>query len=151
MEGIELAEDSTRDEGTGAEDAVLLYVGGPLEVVMLDYGPPDNVIEIGAGERAYQWRRVNTEAVTGTTSGEVRQTRHGERYEVSESPGYVKETECFYTFYARAAGTRWIVTNFRKPKLECERTIVANARLSKGETLAESVVQIAGRIPSDAP
>ncbi|KQV23645.1 hypothetical protein ASC97_26960 [Rhizobium sp. Root1203] len=35
-------------------------------------------------------------------------------------PGYVKETECFYTFYARAAGTRWIVTNFRKPKLECE-------------------------------
>jgi hypothetical protein len=96
------------------------YVGGPLEVVMLDYGPPDNVIEIGAGERAYQWRRVNTEAVTGTTSGEVRQTRHGERYEVSESPGYVKETECFYTFYARAAGTRWIVTNFRKPKLECE-------------------------------
>lgn len=31
MEGIDLAEDSTRDEGTGAEDAVLLYVGGPLD------------------------------------------------------------------------------------------------------------------------
>ena len=31
MEGIELAEDSARDEGTGAEDAVLLYVGGPLD------------------------------------------------------------------------------------------------------------------------
>jgi hypothetical protein len=96
------------------------YVGGPLEVVMLDYGPPDNVIEIGPGERAYQWRRVNTEAVSATTSGEVRQTRHGERYEISDSPGYVRETECFYTFYARASGARWIITNFRKPQLECE-------------------------------
>lgn len=96
------------------------YVGGPLEAVILDYGPPDNVVEIGVGQRAYQWRRINTEAVTGTTSGEIRQTRHGERYELSESPGYVKETECFYTFFARASGTRWFVTSFRRPQLECE-------------------------------
>ena len=31
MEGIDLAEDSTHDEGTSGEDAVLLYVGGPLD------------------------------------------------------------------------------------------------------------------------
>ena len=96
------------------------YVGGPLEAVILDYGPPDNVVEIGVGQRAYQWRRVNTEAVTGTTSGEIRQTRHGERYELSQSPGYIKKTECFYTFFARPSGTQWFVTNFRRPQLECE-------------------------------
>lgn len=30
-EGIELSDDGARDEGTGAEDAVLLFVGGPLD------------------------------------------------------------------------------------------------------------------------
>ncbi len=96
------------------------YVGGPVDAVILDYGPPDNVIEIGVGQRAFQWRRINTETVTGTTTGEVRETRHGERYEISQSPGYFKETECFYTFFAQASGTRWFVTSFRRPQLECE-------------------------------
>lgn len=96
------------------------YVGGPVDAVILDYGPPDNVIELGVDQRAFQWRRINTEAVTGTTNGEIRQTRHGERYEISQSPGYVKETECFYTFFVRSSGTRWYVTSFRRPQLECE-------------------------------
>jgi hypothetical protein len=31
VEGIDLTEHSTQNEGTGDEDAVLLYVGGPLD------------------------------------------------------------------------------------------------------------------------
>ena len=30
-EGIELSDDGARDDGMGAEDAVLLFVGGPLD------------------------------------------------------------------------------------------------------------------------
>lgn len=31
VEGIGLSDDSARDDGTGADDAVLLFVGGPLD------------------------------------------------------------------------------------------------------------------------
>ena len=30
-EGIQLSDDGAQDDGTGAEDAVLLFVGGPLD------------------------------------------------------------------------------------------------------------------------
>ncbi|TPI49095.1 hypothetical protein FJW05_07090 [Mesorhizobium sp. B2-9-1] len=103
-----------------ASDVMKNYVGQPLESVVLDYGPPTAVIELGQGERAYQWRKISTNAVSGSSSGEVRRTKHGSEYEVTETPGYVERQECFYTFYARSSGGRWFITNFRKPKLECE-------------------------------
>ena len=69
---------------------------------------------------AYQWRKISTNVVFGSSSGETRRTKHGTEYEVTETPGYVERQECFYTFYARSSGGRWFITNFRKPKLECE-------------------------------
>ncbi|WP_432444415.1 hypothetical protein [Rhizobium lusitanum] len=96
------------------------YIGEPISSVMLDYGPPDNVYDLRPGERAYQWRQKKTQVVAGQSSGEVRQTRRGRRYEVTETPGYVEQTECFYTFYARSSGSDWYVTSFRQPSLECE-------------------------------
>ncbi|WP_181170616.1 hypothetical protein [Mesorhizobium sp. B2-6-2] len=103
-----------------ASDVMKNYVGQPLESVVLDYGPPTAVVELGQGERAYQWRKISTNAVSGSSSGEVRRTKHGSEYEVTETPGYIERQECFYTFYARSSGGRWFITNFRKPKLECE-------------------------------
>jgi hypothetical protein len=94
------------------------YVGVPISSVMLDYGPPDNLYEMRPGERAYQWRK--DKVVSGSSSGEVRQTRRGERYEVTETPGHVERTEYFYTFYTRNSGGEWYVTSFRQPQLECE-------------------------------
>ncbi|TPM39004.1 hypothetical protein [Mesorhizobium sp. B2-3-4] len=103
-----------------ASDIMKNYVGQPVESVVLDYGPPTAVVDLGQGERAYQWRQVSTSAVAGTSSGEVRHTKHGTVYEETETPGYIERQECFYTFYARASGGRWFITNFRRPKLECE-------------------------------
>jgi hypothetical protein len=96
------------------------YIGAPITSVMLDYGPPDNIYSLGAGQQAYQWRKNKTQVVVGSSSGEVRTTRRGERYEVSETPGYVERIDCFYTFYTRNSGAEWYVASFRQPSLECE-------------------------------
>ena len=103
-----------------ASDIMKNYIGQPVESVVLDYGPPTTVVELGPGERAYQWRKISTNVVSGSSSGETRRTKHGTEYEETETPGYVEQQECFYTFYARSSGGRWFITNFRKPKLECE-------------------------------
>lgn len=103
-----------------ASDIMKNYVGQPLESVVLDYGPPTTVVELAPGERAYQWRRISTNVVPGSSSDEIRETRHGTKYETTETLGYVERQECFYTFYARQSSGRWFITNFRKPKLECE-------------------------------
>ena len=103
-----------------ASDIMKNYVGQPVESVVLDYGPPTEIVDLGSGERAYQWRKISTNVVAGSTSGEVRRTKHGTEYETTETPGYVERQECFYTFYARSSGGRWFITNFRQPKLECE-------------------------------
>lgn len=39
------------------------YIGAPISSVMLDYGPPDNVYDLGPGARAYQWRKEKTQVV----------------------------------------------------------------------------------------
>ncbi|WP_333900014.1 hypothetical protein [Agrobacterium pusense] len=103
-----------------ASTVMKTYVGAPITSVMLDYGPPDNVYSLGPGQQAYQWRKNKTQVVAGSSSGEVRSTRHGERYEVSETPGYVERIDCYYTFYTRSSGNDWYVTSFRQPSLECE-------------------------------
>ncbi|MOA06669.1 hypothetical protein D3C78_1263220 [compost metagenome] len=96
------------------------YIGAPITSVMLDYGPPDNIYSLGPGQQAFQWRKKKTQVVAGSSSGEVRTTRRGERYEVSETPGYVERIDCYYTFYTRSSGNEWYVTSFRQPSLECE-------------------------------
>ncbi|PWK65329.1 hypothetical protein [Aminobacter sp. AP02] len=101
-------------------DTMRTYIGQPVESVVMDYGPPVAVLELGRGERAYQWRKISTNVVSGSTSGEVTDTRRGRRYEETTMPGYVEERECFYTYYASISGGRWYITNFRKPKFECE-------------------------------
>lgn len=103
-----------------ASQVMKSYIGAPISSVMLDYGPPDNVYDLRPGERAYQWRKQKTQVVAGQSSGEVKETRRGRRYEVTETPGYVERTECFYTFYTRGSGSDWYVTSFRQPSLECE-------------------------------
>lgn len=103
-----------------ASDIMKTYIGHPVEAVILDYGPPTTVIDLNPGQRAYQWRKISANVVSGSTSGEVRNTGQGSRYEGTETPGYVEHRECFYTFYAYSTAGRWYVTNFRAPTLECE-------------------------------
>lgn len=103
-----------------ASTVMKTYIGAPITSVMLDYGPPDNIYSLGPGQQAFQWRKKKTQVVAGSSSGEVRTTRRGERYEVSETPGYVERIDCYYTFYTRSSGKDWYVTSFRQPSLECE-------------------------------
>lgn len=103
-----------------ASDTMKTYIGQPVESVIIDYGPPTNILELGWNERAYQWRKISTNVVSGSSSGEIRDTRRGMRYEEYSTPGYLEEQECFYSFYARMQQGRWYITNFRQPKLECE-------------------------------
>ncbi|MBP2570975.1 hypothetical protein J2767_002144 [Agrobacterium tumefaciens] len=103
-----------------ASTVMKTYIGAPITSVMLDYGPPDNIYSLGPGQQAFQWRKKKTQVVAGSSSGEVRTTRRGERYEVSETPGYVERIDCYYTFYTRGSGNEWYVTSFRQPSLECE-------------------------------
>ena len=74
------------------------YIGQPLESVIIDYGTLTAVIELGSGQRAYQWSKISTNAVASSTSGEYRDIRRGTRYEETTKPGYVEEQECVYTF-----------------------------------------------------
>jgi hypothetical protein len=103
-----------------ASTVMKTYIGAPITSVMLDYGPPDNIYSLGPGQQAFQWRKKKTQVVAGSSSGEVRTTRRGERYEVSETPGYVERIDCYYTFYTRSSGNEWYVASFRQPSLECE-------------------------------
>jgi hypothetical protein len=96
------------------------YIGAPISSVMLDYGPPYNIYKLSANEQAYQWSRTKTQAIAGEYNGEVQETRRGERYKGTETPGYVEHTECFYTFFTRRSGPDWLVTSFRQPSLQCE-------------------------------
>ena len=70
-----------------ASDIMKNYIGQPVETVILDYGPPSTILDIGRGERAYQWRKVSTNVVPGSTSGEIKDTRRGTRYEETVRPG----------------------------------------------------------------
>ncbi|MGL4288933.1 MAG: hypothetical protein ACRCVA_21460 [Phreatobacter sp.] len=103
-----------------ASDTMKNYVGAPVESVIIDYGPPTTIVDLGPGERAYQWRKISTNVVAGSTHTEIRDTRRGVQYETRETPGHVSQQECFYTFFARLTERGWSVTDFRSPTLECE-------------------------------
>ncbi|WP_315836564.1 hypothetical protein [Bradyrhizobium prioriisuperbiae] len=103
-----------------ASQVMKSYVGQPIESAIADYGPPVNSFALDDGRRAFQWRQVQTSVVPGQTRVEVRDTRHGERYQATTTPGHVESRECFYTLYARSIDGRWIVNDFRQPTLLCE-------------------------------
>lgn len=69
-----------------ASDIMKNYIGQPIELIVLDYGPPTTVVDLSQGERAYQWRKISTNVVAGSSSGEVRHTKHGTEYQTTETP-----------------------------------------------------------------
>ncbi|SDM36482.1 hypothetical protein SAMN05216328_108187 [Ensifer sp. YR511] len=42
-----------------ASDTMKTYIGQPVESVIIDYGPPTNVLDLGWNERAYQAQDLN--------------------------------------------------------------------------------------------
>lgn len=102
------------------------YVGQPVQVAMVDYGPPVNAIDMGGGARAFQW------LMTQSFRTPVQTTNNGVLYPVGNSLWWTQNTtviggqtvtnECLYTLLAQWSEERrvWVVTGFRKPPLRCE-------------------------------
>ena len=99
------------------------YVGQPVTEVILDRGPPVNVVELEEGRRAYQWAGKSGGFMPVTTPSST--TVFGPGGAVAIVPGtstsYVPySTNCVDTLYATRQGSEWIVEGFRQPSLECE-------------------------------
>lgn len=97
------------------------YMSRDISTVVANYGPPINNFDLPNGQRAFQWKIIDTSYVPETVTYDS-QGGHGyQRGSTVRSGGYVKETACFYTFYANTAPNGgWTITGFEKPSFECE-------------------------------
>jgi hypothetical protein len=84
------------------------YVGRPIEDVLLEKGPPDNLMDMADGRRAYQWRRAE---MSGMPIWSPNMTS------VAVIP---YSTSCVDTVFASRQGLQWVVVGFHKPTLDCE-------------------------------
>lgn len=100
-------------------DTMRDHVGQPINELVYEYGPPSGVLDLGQGERAYQWRNLSRPGVPRRPYGDDFDD-YGSRggYDASARPGRGIDG-CFYTFHARWSG-RWYVTGFQKPEPHCE-------------------------------
>ena len=57
--------------GACASAIMQSYMGKPLQVVMLDYGPPANAFDMPDGSRAFQWVITSTYTTPMTVTSEV--------------------------------------------------------------------------------
>lgn len=118
------------------------YVGKDINEAIMDYGPPDNIIELSDGRRAYQLVRGKTTTlpsmshttthdygnagITGQTTGNrfnASVNTSGTSFSNTINSGSTTvEGRCVYTLIARfhADNKTWIVEDFRKPSLICE-------------------------------
>ena len=98
------------------------YIDKPITEAVLDYGPPTNVVELGKGERAYQWARTNSGVIPITTTGTTNIYGYGgSATAYTTSTNYIPySNDCIYTLTATQKGKEWIVDGFRQPSLECE-------------------------------
>ena len=90
------------------------YVGRDISDAMISYGPPERIIELPDGRRAYQFRSGGgaipvAGSTTSTFSGNT-VTTTGTLPTVLNAPG------CLLTFIAVPSGSSWQVVEMRVPK-----------------------------------
>lgn len=102
------------------------YVGQPLQMAMVDHGPPVNAFDMPDGTRAFQWVKKRSfvmpvssyqsgnASVVGNTVWWTQNTRI--------SGGQPIHSECAYTMFARwdEGANAWMLTGFQKPRWACE-------------------------------
>ena len=122
------------------------YIGKDVRTAVIDYGPPANAIDLGNGQRAFQWvmHHSYTTPTYISTSGTA--TTNGYGYANVNNYGYgsniygnynattwlnsntvisggdVIHSKCIYTIFAKWDKNRkaWIITGYKKPPLACE-------------------------------
>lgn len=98
------------------------YVGSDIREVELQYGPPSNQVDLGAGSRAFQWAKVSVDTTPVTATRVTEKTKKGGKVTTTQfSGGDQSVTRCVYTFITAWNASRgaWIVTGIRQPSLDC--------------------------------
>lgn len=102
------------------------YIGKDVREVVLDYGPPANALDMGTGQRAFQWARTQsfTTPATARTTGNINYYRNNAWYssQTIVTGGNTTHATCLYTLMTTWDEQRkgWIVTDFRRPNILCE-------------------------------
>ena len=97
------------------------FVGQNINQVMVEYGPPVNVFDVGDGRRAFQWRMDEAIIMPQTTNYSAYTTGSITTGTATTTGGYVGSYSCFYTLYAKQnKPNSWVVVGFEKPSLFCE-------------------------------
>ena len=100
------------------------YVGKDINEAILDYGQPANIIDLGDGKRAFQWAMGNTTITPGMTFNNGQVNALGNTANVSitsyTTPTVINNDTCLYVLIAEQRNNHWMVTNYRKPRFDCE-------------------------------
>lgn len=94
------------------------YVGSDVSEVLIEYGQPEQVIELPDGRRAYQFRSGGGAVfVPSSTNATAVTTGSLTTVHATTNPGGIIPTEgCLLTFIAAPSGTSWTVTEIRVPR-----------------------------------
>lgn len=97
------------------------FTGQSINDVILQYGPPDTVLDLDDSRRVYQWEEID------------RETRSRVQYEVGVSDGpisistvfnagpeiVIREDTCLRTVFARRSGQEWFVDEIHRTEKTC--------------------------------
>ena len=103
-------------------DTMKGYIGQDIRAVELAYGPPTNQIDLGGGNRAFQWQKVSVDTTPVTAVTTTDKDRKGRKTTETQFVGGDQTvTKCLYTFLTVWSPPQngWIVTGFRQPSFDC--------------------------------
>jgi hypothetical protein len=106
---------------TSSVEVMQSYIGQPIELVMLQNGPPVNVFELGPNRRAFQWQvnRTGSYQVSSPTTAVV-YTGSGVATVMGQTTSNVPYSRtCLYTLSATSRQGRWIVDGYQQPAANC--------------------------------
>lgn len=100
-----------------ASDIMQSYVGKDVTEVVLDYGPPSNVVKLPDGRTAFQWSRTSSYTAPVTTNV----YNYGTYATATTYGGGTTYSQCLYTLFATPnAQESYTVVGFKQPTLACE-------------------------------
>lgn len=102
------------------------YIGKPVQQAMIDRGPPDMVMDLPDGRRAFQWVINSSYTTPRQTYGQANiyappGAYANVNYNQMTFGGQTITSSCRYTMYASwdEAQRTWVFVGFEKPRLDC--------------------------------
>ncbi|WP_254448054.1 hypothetical protein [Ruegeria arenilitoris] len=100
-----------------ASEIMKSYVGRDITDVVLDYGPPSNVVKLPDGRTAFQWSFTTSYTAPTTTNIQG----YGNYATATTYGGGTTYSECLYTLFAKPnAQNSFTVVGFKEPSFWCE-------------------------------